>query len=218
MPTLQELKDKWFLDVSDREQFPPQTRHPDALVQPHTDGNLITPLLGGAAVMAEFYEQVEAMMNAADPGQYEVWVGSWRIQPVKLLGVMQPAPDAKTMILEAAKAGITVYYLGSGHLSAHSVARDFAKEVVAAGGQGSSDRRLPIFGSHHQKFNIFRGPDNYWSATLGSCDFLFARWDTPDNLDENPNRPPEGYPTHDVALKIQGPAVHDVALHFASRT
>ena len=218
-PTLQELKNKWFLDVSEEGPFPPQTRHPGALVKPHTDGNLVEPLLGGAAVMAEFHDQVEAMMQADDPSQYEVWIGSWRIQPVKLLGMNRPAPDAQTMILDAARAGIKVYYLGSGHISANGVAKKFAAQVVAAGGQGASDRRLPAFGSHHQKFNIFRSPDNHWSATLGSNDFLFARWDTPETMENNPDRPPgpEGHPTHDVALKVQGPAVHDIALHFAER-
>ena len=218
-PTLQELKDKWFLDVSQAGQFPPQTRHPGARVQPSTDGNLVEPLLGGAAVMAEFHHRVEAMLQADDPGRYELWIGSWRIQPVKLLGVNRPAPDAKSMILAAARAGIKVYYLGSGHVSAYRVARDFAGEVITAGGQGSADQRLPRFGSHHQKFNIFRGPDNQWLATLGSNDFLFARWDTPDTLEINANRPPapQGYPTHDAALKVQGPAVHDIALHFVER-
>jgi phosphatidylserine/phosphatidylglycerophosphate/cardiolipin synthase-like enzyme len=218
-PTLQELKKKWFLDVSQGGHFPPLTRHPAALVQPHTDGNLVEPLLSGAAMMAEFHEQVKEMRQAADPGQYEVWIGSWRIQSVKLLGENHPAPDAKSKMLQAARAGVKVYYLGSGHISAHGTAKKFAQEVVAAGGQGTSDRRIPIFGSHHQKFNIFRGPDNQWAATVGSNDFLFARWDTADTLEINPNRPPapHGYPTHEVSLKVRGPAVHDVALHFVER-
>ena len=159
-PTLQELKNKWFLDVSEVGPFPPQARHPGALVKPHTDGNLVEPLLGGAAVMAEFHDQVEAMMQADDPSQYEVWIGSWRIQPVKLLGMNRPAPDAQTMILDAARAGIKVYYLGSGHISANGVAKKFAAQVVAAGGPGASDRRLPAFGSHHQKFNYLE--DQYF--------------------------------------------------------
>ena len=81
--TNQQLKDKWFLDVSQEGHFPPQTRQPNALVSPHTDGNLLEPLLNSAAMMAEFYKQVRAMIDSNDPAQHQVWVGSWRIQPVK---------------------------------------------------------------------------------------------------------------------------------------
>jgi hypothetical protein len=28
MPTLQELKDKWFIEFGEEDVFPPQTRHP----------------------------------------------------------------------------------------------------------------------------------------------------------------------------------------------
>ena len=217
MPTLRELKDKWFLDVSIEDQFPPQTRHPGALVSSHTDGNLVEPLISGADMMAEFHRQVQAMIDSDDPNQYELWVGSWRIQPVKLLGMNSSVKDAQSFIIEAARAGINVYYLGSGHLPANSNATQFAKRVIAAGGHGASDKRLPLYGSHHQKFNIFRGPDNQWAATLGSGDFLFARWDTRDQLDVNPNRPPKGAPTHEASLKVQGPGVHDIALHFIER-
>jgi phosphatidylserine/phosphatidylglycerophosphate/cardiolipin synthase-like enzyme len=76
---------------------------------------------------------------------------------------------------------------------------------------------MPYLASHHQKFNIFRGPDNLWMATLGSGDFLFARYDTNDCNDVEPKRSKHGYASHDVWLKIEGPAVHDVALHFAER-
>jgi hypothetical protein len=40
MPTLEELKAKWFVDVLLKGQFPPQTRHPNPQLQPYTDGNL----------------------------------------------------------------------------------------------------------------------------------------------------------------------------------
>jgi hypothetical protein len=61
MPTLQELKDKCFLDSDRERQFPPQTRHPGSQLQAHTDGNLVEPVIDGAALMAEFHEWDESI-------------------------------------------------------------------------------------------------------------------------------------------------------------
>jgi hypothetical protein len=90
MPTLQQLKDKWFLDVSREGQFPPQTRHPGTQLQPYTDGNLVEPVLDGAPLLAEFNQRVEAIINAPGPTQYERWIAQWRLDPVELLGETNP--------------------------------------------------------------------------------------------------------------------------------
>ena len=112
MPALQELKAKWFIDLSRQGQFPPQTRHPGALLQPWTDGNLVELVLDGAPLMAEFYQRTEAILSASDPSQHELWLAQWKLQPVKLLGETNPAPDAETTILNVAKARAKVYFLG----------------------------------------------------------------------------------------------------------
>ena len=51
MKSLQELKDRWFVDIADEEAFPPQARYPGSKVKPYTDGNLVEPLIDGAAIM-----------------------------------------------------------------------------------------------------------------------------------------------------------------------
>ena len=218
MPTLQELKAKWFIDVTLSGQFPPQTRHPGTQLQPYTDGNLVEFILDGAPLMAEFMQRAEAIINAPDPSRHELWLAQWKLQPVKLLGETESAPDAETEILRLAQAGAKVYFLGSAHVGQDQATRAFAKRLIAAGGMGSSDRRMPLYGSQHQKYYIFRGPDNRWLALLGSADLNYSRWDRPGHPAEEPDRSPlSDGPSHDVVLRLVGPAVHDIALTFAER-
>jgi phosphatidylserine/phosphatidylglycerophosphate/cardiolipin synthase-like enzyme len=215
---LQELKNKWFIDVSGDDQFPPQARHPDSQLQPHTDGNLVEPVIDGAPLMAEFYRRARAIIEAPDPAQHQLWIAQWRLDPVKLLGATSSAEDAETMILEVARAGAKVFFLGSGHTGRVRPTRAFAEKLIAAGGQGAADKRIPTFGSQHQKFYVFRGPANEWLALLGSADLNYSRWDTPGHVANNPDRSSQGEgPSHDVTLRVQGPAVHDIALSFAER-
>ena len=217
MPTLNELKNKWFIDVTREGGFPPQTRHPGAMVGPYTDGNKLEPLIDGAALMAEFHEQLEMMINSEDPSQWTLYISAMNIQPVKLLGEKNSAKDAMTKILDAAEAGVHVYYLGSGHAGADKISADFAKKLMKFGSQGAGDKRFPPFAGQHQKFTVAQGPDNSWLATLGSADFFKTNWDTPDHLAENPNRPKGAGAVHNVSMRIQGPAIHDIALTFAER-
>ena len=214
MPSLDELHERWFLDVDDPSGFPPQSRHPGALVNPYTDGNQVTPIYNGADYMARAYELIRAMIDNDDPSACWLWIHAWRMEPVKGLGETADGPDIVSLLEEAARAGVQVRFLASGHDSGSS---KLAKRIIAAGGQGARDRRTKTFGSHHQKFIVFRFPDESWRSILGSGDFLFARWDTQECNPVEPDRSPKGAPTHDVWLEIDGPAVYDVALHFAER-
>ncbi len=218
MTSLQELKDKWFIDVSDTSVFPPQTRFPGSKIQPYADGNLVEPLIDGAAIMGDFYYRVEEMLKSDDPSQCQIMVAAMGIDPIKLLGENGPAKDVMTTMIDAAKAGAKVYFLGSGHPGLGAKSKSFAKKLIAGGGQGATDKRYAgVQGGHHQKFNVTRGPNGEWVALVSSADFFFARWDTPDHQPENPDRPQKGGPTHDLGLKVRGPAVADVAMSFAER-
>jgi len=215
MPTLQELKDKWFIDVELEGQFPPQTRFKGAMVSPYTDGNHLEPLIDGAAMMADFHDQVELMINSEDPGQWTLYISAMNIHAVKLKGLNHPAKDAMSMILEAAEAGVKVYYMGSGHAGADQVSAGFAKKLMEHGSEGTGDKRFPPYAGQHQKYTVARGPNNEWVAVLGSGDFFKGNWDAPEHLEENPDRP--GPPIHNVWMKIHGPLIHDIALSFAER-
>ena len=214
MPTIDELRQRWFLDVDDPAGFPSPARHPGALVFPYTDGNLVKPILNGANYMARAHELIRAMIDSEDPSACHLWLHAWRIEPVKVLGETADGPNAESLLEEAALAGVQVRFLASGH-DPH--ARKVAKRIAAAGGEGAADKRKSTFGSHHQKFIVFRFPGDDWRALLGSGDFLFARWDTNECAPDEPDRSEKGAPSNDVWLEIVGPAVYDVALHFAER-
>lgn len=216
MPSLAELKDKWFVDVSQPGEFPGQKRHPGTQVLAHTDNNRVEWLIDGQKVMADFHTRVKNMIDSSDPTQHQLWIASWRLDAVKLLGKTDPADDAEALILEAAEAGVEVYYLGSGHVGRDGEAQDFGLKLLAAGAQGASDTRFPRWASHHQKFNVFFGPaPEDGVAVVGSVDLASSRWDTPEHAPSNDDR--SDGPTHDLSVIVQGPAVHDIGLTFAER-
>ena len=94
MPSLSDLKEKWFVDVDDSHPFPPQQRHPGSQINPSTDGNRVELLVEGATVMADFHYRVQEMLASDDPGQGQIVVAAMGIGPVKSLGENDPAPDA----------------------------------------------------------------------------------------------------------------------------
>ena len=218
MTSLQELKRRWFVDVDQEDRFPPQGRHPGSLVQPHTDGNLVEPLIDGAAIMSDFYIRLNEMRQSEQSDQCYAMLAAMGINPVKPLGENEPGVDIMSLILEAAESGVNVYFLVSGQPGLGTISKTFAKKLIQKGGYGAVDNRYPgLAGGHHQKFNITREPDGEWTAIASSADFFYARWDTPDHSPDNPNRPKQGGPTHDTGLKVRGPGVRDLLLSFAER-
>ena len=122
MPTLEELKSKWFLDVSPGDRFPPQVRHPHSRLQPFTDGNLVVPIIDGAPFMAEFYQRAEAILSAPDPSQHELWLSQWKLQAVKLLGETGGGAGCRNRAVAIGRSrrqnlflGQRPYRSGSGH-------------------------------------------------------------------------------------------------------
>jgi len=218
MTSLEQLKEKWFIDVAETKAFPPQARHPGSSVKPHTDGNLVEPLIDGAAIMSDFYNRLEEMIQCEDPSQTIAMLAAMGIDPVKPLGENGPGDDIKTKLLEAASKGVDVYFLVSDQPGLGVFSESFARKLNRAGGHGAADRRFPGFaGGHHQKFNVTRELDGTWTGIVSSADFFFARWDTPSHSPTNPARPKRGGPTHDTGLKIVGPGVRDLALSFVER-
>jgi hypothetical protein len=67
MPSLSDLKEKWFIDVEDPHPFPAQQRHPGSHINPSTDGNQVELLVEGAAVMGDFHYRVQEMLASDDP-------------------------------------------------------------------------------------------------------------------------------------------------------
>ena len=156
---LEELKNRWFIDVSASNLFPPQTRLSGSQLQPHTDGNLVEPVIDGAPLMAEFYRRSKAIIDSSNPGAHELWIAQWRLDPVKLLGQTSSAEDAETMICEVAGAGARVLFLGSGHIGRVGATKKFANKLI----NNSSERKpsFPtIFSISKIKAKIFVGAFN----------------------------------------------------------
>ncbi|MFX0024162.1 MAG: phosphatidylserine/phosphatidylglycerophosphate/cardiolipin synthase family protein [Candidatus Hermodarchaeota archaeon] len=221
MLNLDDLKAKWFLDVSSSGKFPPQTRHPGSQLKPYTDGNNVDIIIDGKDFMAHIYNKLHEMTLNADKtssDKYHFWIASWRFEPVKLLGSSYANYDAISMILEAANAGVKVFYLGSGHFGHDGNLCKFIKQLKEKGSDGTFDKRFRRSACHHSKFSIFFGPKNDYSAYLGSVDIAFSRWDDHKHKKINPERPKNSNgPTHDVSVRITGPAVNDIALFFAEQ-
>jgi phosphatidylserine/phosphatidylglycerophosphate/cardiolipin synthase-like enzyme len=216
--SLQELKEKWFVNISDQDAFPPQARYPGSKIKPHTDGNLVEPLIDGAAIMGDFYRRLETMIQCDDPSETIAMLAAMGIDPVMPLGEDVLGEDIKTKFLEAAEKGVNVYMLVSGQPGLGVFSESFSKKLNEKGGHGAVDNRFAGFaGGHHQKFNITRDFDGEWTGIASSADFFFARWDTPSHSPENPARSKKGGPTHDTGLKVKGPGVRDLVLSFIER-
>lgn len=65
------------------------------------------------------------------------------------------------------------------------------------------------FGCYHQKLGVVRTSDTQYFGYCGGIDLNIDRLDTADHL--NPK------PYHDLHARIEGPAVHDLALSFEQR-
>jgi phosphatidylserine/phosphatidylglycerophosphate/cardiolipin synthase-like enzyme len=214
MTSLAELKQKWFIDTTDGQAFPPPVRHPGSSVSDHTDGNLVTPLIDGSNIMGYFEDRLAELL-AGDPSQARIWLAAMGIEPVEIKGQGSGSKDAITAMLDAAEAGVQIAYLGSGQGNLAMASKKFAQELISRGSRGAVDKRFPFMSGHHQKFNVTYRPDGDWQAVVGSADFFFARWDDPDHAPENPARP-KG-PTHDMAVMVKGPATADILLTFTER-
>lgn len=70
MPNLNDLKQKWFIDVTGAStSFPPSSRHSGSKqVQPYTDGNIVIPLIDGESYMSIIRQSILDL-----PTQSEVW-------------------------------------------------------------------------------------------------------------------------------------------------
>ena len=215
MTSLDELKQKWFINTADDKVFPPQARHPGSLIGDHSDGNLVTPLVDGSNIMGYFEDRLAELLASDDPGQARIWLAAMGIEPVEFKGQNSGSKDAITAILDAAEAGVQISYLGSGQGNLAMASKKFARQLSQRGSRGVVDKRFPFASGHHQKFNVTYRPEGDWQAVVGSADFFFARWDDPDHAAENPARP-KG-PTHDMAVLVKGPATADILSTFAER-
>ena len=213
----------WFLSPSERGNEATWLDDRDGGRVAWSTGNLVRPLVHGAAYFAKL---VAAVQQARD-GDLLMFV-DWRGDPDERM-TGEPGSEISTLLCSAAQRGVGVYGLvWRSHLDKLQFSagenRHLGEEIEAAGGHCLLDMRVRAGGSHHQKFVLLRYRDrpHLDIAFLGGIDLCHSRRDDathggdPQRQKMAPvygDRPP----WHDVQLAIQGPAVADVETVFRER-
>jgi phosphatidylserine/phosphatidylglycerophosphate/cardiolipin synthase-like enzyme len=218
MPTLAELKAKWFLPMDG--QSPdgiPQQRHSSASggVSASTDGNHVQPLIDGEQYMTRWHNRITTLHLAPNS---ELYHAGWRFEGVKPLGHARPGPDALEDVANAKAGGVAVYPLTDRNLLCLAFNNATVIWLRAQGvWTAVMDNRFPPAGSNHQKFAVIKHPTDPL-AVLGSIDISKTRWDTQAHLASDPNRNPTfGKQTHDTGVAVQGPALADIEITYRER-
>jgi phosphatidylserine/phosphatidylglycerophosphate/cardiolipin synthase-like enzyme len=214
---------QWFL--TSRERGNPSTgldsRHHGDVAW--TKGNLVRPLIHGAAYFAELHRQVSQMRDGD-----LLMFADWRGDPDERL-TATPGTEVGTVFAQAARRGVDVRgLLWRSHWDRMAFSaeqnRQLGDEINDAGGQCLLDMRVRAGGSHHQKFVILRHHDRpaLDVAFLGGIDLCHGRRDDASHRgDPQPQSMAEAYgprpPWHDIQLAISGPAVGDVETVFRER-
>jgi phosphatidylserine/phosphatidylglycerophosphate/cardiolipin synthase-like enzyme len=213
----------WFLTAAQRgnEATVLDDRSPGPQAWSH--GNLVRPLIHGAAYFAELVRAVEQ----AQRGDLLMFV-DWRGDPDEQL-TGTPDSEVGQVLSRAAARGVAVHGLvwrshwdDLGFSAGEN--RKLDEEVNRAGGCCQLDMRVRSGGSHHQKFVILRHPGRPEAdvAFVGGIDLCHGRRDDADHHGD-PQRQPmakvygDRPPWHDIQLAISGPAVSEVETVFRER-
>jgi phosphatidylserine/phosphatidylglycerophosphate/cardiolipin synthase-like enzyme len=190
--------------------------------QAWSEGNLVRPLVHGAAYFAQLLEELRGLGEGD-----QVYLADWRGDPDELLD--GPGSAIGVELARAASGGAKVHGLiWRSHLDRlrmSSAENRMLSEVVNNfGGQLLLDQRVRRIGSHHQKFVVIRHPGRPEDdvAFVGGIDLSHSRNDDGDHHGDPQVQPmAEVYgptpPWHDVQVEIRGPAVADVETCFRER-
>lgn len=220
MPTLNELKDKWFIRLNGNSpDGVPLRRHSENAgentLEVSTDGNTVTALIDGQDYMKRWHDRLTALTAG---GSGELYHAAWRFEGVKTLGNTVPSTDALEDVRNAHAAGVATFVLTCRNAMV-LVFNNVSIIWLRANGVWTSvmDNRFPAGGSNHQKFAVHKNGANA-AAQLGSIDISKTRWDTTAHLVTNPDRNPTfGKPTHDTGVSVEGPAVVDIERSYRER-
>ena len=219
MPTLQELKDKWFISEStvfiEADDNPPLNvpvtfadlhlnfRHPGSTLLNHTDGNDITILGEGDTYMGMWYDLITR------PDITTVYNTSWRIDNVLTKSAV-PASTALDTLIQVANGIASVYQFVDGNKFSMGTNILSNRTLNAGGVISTRDFRFPVNGSNHQKFMVAKTDTSGW-ALVGSIDISVNR------LDDNTHSGNFDAITHDFGVLVEGPAVADIEKTFVER-
>ena len=214
---------QWFLTSRERGNLSTRldSRHRGGVAW--TEGNLVRPLIHGAAYFAELHDRVSQMRDGD-----LLMFADWRGDPDERL-TGSAGTEVGTVFAAAARRGVDVRgLLWRSHWDRLAFSaqenRRLGDEINDAGGQCLLDMRVRTGGSHHQKFVILRHGErpDLDVAFLGGIDLCHGRRDDASHRgDPQPQPMADVYgprpPWHDIQLAISGPAVGDVETVFRER-
>ena len=188
-----------------------------------SNGNLVRPLIHGAAYFPVLYDAIEAT-RSGDLVLFTDWQGD---ADERLTG--EPGSEVVEVLGRADERGVDVRGLVwrshtdlTGFFAAEN--RHLGEQLQHRGAEVLLDMRVRTGGSHHQKFVVIRHRDDPSRdvAFVGGIDLAHNRRDDADHGgDPQPQSLTEEYgehpPWHDVQLEMHGPAVYDVETVFRER-
>jgi len=188
-----------------------------------SEGNLVTPLVHGAAYFRALYEALTAT-RAGDLVLFTDWQGD---ADERLTD--EPGSEVVEVLGSADERGVDVRGLvwrshldQTGFFATEN--RHLSERLQRRGAEVLLDMRVRAGGSHHQKFVVIRHRDDPSRdvAFVGGIDLAHNRRDDADHHgDPQPQPLTDEYgpnpPWHDLQVRIQGPAVHDVETVFRER-
>ncbi|RRO20774.1 phospholipase [Saccharopolyspora rhizosphaerae] len=210
------LRAPWFLTEGER-----GNRHTS--LNAWSSGNLVHSLIDGR----EYFERVASALDGLRTGD-QVYFAAWAGDPHE--GLTVDGSEIGKLMCRALDAGASVHGLFWAPMPRGKP--DYVKEnerfielLRAHGGSALLDRRVRLFGSHHQKFLVIRRRD----APEEDVAFLGGIDPSPSRRDDGTHRGDsqvqddiaEAYgdrpPWHDLQLAVSGPAVAEVETCFRER-
>ncbi|CAN5521609.1 phospholipase D-like domain-containing protein [soil metagenome] len=205
----------WFL--TDAERGNPATDLPA-----WSAGNLVQPLIHGAA----YFDQLVTEVESLQPGDH-LFFTDWRGDPDERL--RDDGPTVADLFSRAAARGVVVKGLmWRSHLDKLQYSEEenqhLGEAIRRAGGEVLLDQRVRIGGSHHQKLIVIRHPGDPGRdvAFAGGIDLCHSRRD-----DESHAGDPQAVQMagsygdtpawHDVQLLLHGPVVDLLDATFRER-
>jgi phosphatidylserine/phosphatidylglycerophosphate/cardiolipin synthase-like enzyme len=207
--------DEWLLTDEER-------GNPASGLPPWTSGNLVEPLVHGAA----YFDRLVTAVGGLRSGDHLLFT-DWRGDPDEQL--RPGGPTVGQLFADAARRGVCVRGLV---WRSHWDGLSFSKEENAAldaevedgGGVVVLDQRVRRLGSHHQKFVVLRhvGRPEQDVAFAGGIDLCHSRRDDAEHRgDPQPQSMSSAYgprpPWHDVQVQLRGPSVGVLDTVFRQR-
>jgi phosphatidylserine/phosphatidylglycerophosphate/cardiolipin synthase-like enzyme len=207
--------ENWFLTDAER-------GNPASAIPAWCPGNLVTPLVHGAAYFDELVAEVESLAR----GDY-LFFTDWRGDPDQLM--RDGGPTIRDLFSAAAQRGVVVKGLvWRSHLDKFQFSEEenqhLGEAIERAGGEVLLDQRVRMGGSHHQKLVVVRHPGapNRDVAFAGGIDLCHSRRDDATHLGDPQAMAMNAHygdrpPWHDVQLRLQGPVVGALDTTFRER-